>query len=1123
MFSPARTRPSLGLIVIACGLLCGCTPLTNASEATQQPVQSTTSSVTPQTSAELPQLLSLAVAGSPGASAMGPSTANVRYVSGNGSNANDGLSPATGKEDVYTALVDLTNSTPGSSGGVVNLSQNSADAGTVKAQPIGLLASRTTGGIWIMGPGDPNFVRIASVSRTNNVVTLVARAAIPSSAYYQAGRTISIFALSDPSFDGNFIIASISGSTLTYSQTGADASIPGGNGVLTPIGWIPQNSRGYDFRGQGGASGLATGGAGAVTGMVAGQQYSGPPVPITAAIQAGSTVTATVGVSTKTWVGLPVKIAGIAPAGYNGTFIVTSAPTNTTFTYEAPASGLPPSSAGLAMIELPSIWLSGVSDISFRDVSVGGPLPLLIGVDSNMGLISSPPMANLHFMNVNFSVQFNSSPLPGPATWIGSNALWIYFDNCLWEANKTALVTSDERAAVLLKSTGGQTSGLVYISKSNSSGGGGVRWYKQQGSSIVNIDGFVEEGAGQSQPVFEVMSSSGSLSATIQNVLIADSGDKPPAVRVPIGWPAGSSSVTVINARSGGIATQGPMTVINTVISNLQSVAGTTVPVSSPQAQGQSGFSGGNSYNLQTNAARSNFSAAAVRFQNLASQSPSQWTVAEGKGVAIKRVAAPDGTQNAGLATCTDKGPSGICGIYVYNSSQTFSAGDYVVAEVWVRAADHSAGPYTGFEGTLNLSGPTLSNTYYGTNVSSSNRANASPMDDGAWQRIYIWVKVAGGGKVTARMRLDFTPQQPTMFYAPAIYFFPGKQIAPPPAPAVTQTAAGSLAATTYYVRTSYVSGTGETLSSAETSMAASTGIVLGVASPPAVPGATGWNLYLGNTASCPGVDAGASTGAGETCEVKQNAVPLPIGADWAETVTGRVPFNGWYTGSMGPAGQTPPTNDSTNAFGDSEIADFALNTQSLPADITGGPTVATMQGLNFAFGGSGDNYHAILDHTNLTANQTYIFPNQSGQIALSNVAQTFTAPQTFDSVSMNKATIAGETISAAPEAVFNAFLPGALDSAYTAATFLPEHGVLVDRVVVTLKTMPQGCGSNAVVRVNGTKTWDSVIASSLTDSGPVNLPMDLGASIQVIVQTPAQGCVVAPQDANVAIHYRMQ
>ena len=1122
MQPPARAPFPLCLLLIYCGMLAGCTPLaTSPSSELQQPVESSTVALSALSAPEGPTLTSLAIAG--GSGPMGPSTANVRYVSSNGSNSSDGLSAGTGKEDVYSALVDMTNSTPGTSGGVVNLLQNSADTGAVRAQPLGLLGSRTTGGIWIMGAGDPNFVRISSVSRASNVVTIVARSAIPLSAYYQVGRTISVFALSDASFHGNFVISSVSGSVFTYGQDGPDASVSGGNGVVTPLGWIPQNNRGFDFRGQGGASGLATGAVGPVTGMIAGQQYSGSPTLITSASQTGSTVTVTVSVSTKTWVGMPVKIAGVPTAGYNGTFIVSGAPTNTTFTYENPTSGLGPAAGGLALIELPSIWLSGVSDITFRDIGVSGPLPLLIGVDSNMGLISSAALANLHFIDCDFQVQFNSSPLPGPATWIGSNALWIYFENCLWQANKTAPVTSDERAAVLMKATGGATSGLVYISHSNSSGGGGVRWYKQAGSSSVYIDGFVEEGTGQSQPVFEVMSSSGSLSATIQNVLIADSGDKPPAVRVPTGWPAGSSSVTVINARSGGIATQGPMTVINTVIANLTTVVGTTAPVSSPAAQGQSGFSAGNAYNLQTNAARSNFSAAAVRFQNLASQLPAQWTTAEGTGVTIKNVRAPDGTQNAGLATCTVKGPNGICGIYVYNASQTFAAGDYVVADVWVRAADHSAGPYTGFQGTLNLSGPAFSDTYYGTNTNANNRANASPMDDGAWQRVYIWVKVAGGGKVTTRMRLDFTPMQPTMFYAPAIYFFPGKQIAPPTTPIVTQSAGGSLPATTYYVRSTYVSGTGETLASSETAVAAETGNVITVASPGAVPGATGWNVYVGNTASCPGVGAGALSGAGEMCEVKQNAAPLAVGVDWTEPTSGRVAFSGWYSGSTGPAGQTQPTNDSTNAYGDSEIADFALNTQSIPADITGGPTVATMQGLNFAFGGSGDNYHAILDHTNLTANQTFVFPNQSGQVALSNVPQTWSAPQTFDSLSVNKATIGGETISSAPQAVFHAFLPGALDSSYTAATFSPEHGVIVERVVVTVKTIPQSCASNAVVRVSGTKTWDSVIASSLTDSGPLNLPMDRGASIQVLLQTPAQGCGVAPQDANVAVQYRMQ
>ena len=775
MQPPARALFALCSLILCCGSFAGCTTMV-ASSGTPQPVQASTAPVNAQNPASSATSAPSAPAASrrrhpgSGSRAMGPSTADIRYVAAGGSDSGDGLSPGTSKEDIYSALVDMTNTTPGLSGGVVNLLQYDADYGPVKGQPMGLFGPYSTGGIWIMGPGDPNFVSISSVTRASNVVTIVARSAIPTSSYYHAGHTISVFAVSDASFDGNFAILSVSGSTFSYSQTGPDASVSGGNGVVTPLGWIPQNNRGYDFRGQGGASGLSAGGTGPVTGMVAGQQYLGP-TPITTATQAGTTVTVTVSVPTKTWVGMPVKIAGASTTGYNGTFIVSGAPTNTTFTYEDTASGLAPATGGSAMIELPSVWLSGVSDITFQDIGVSGPLPLLIGVDSNMGLISSPPLSNLHFTDCNFAVQFDSSAMPGPATWIGSNALWIYFDNCLWQANNTAAVTSDERAAVLIKSTGGATSGLIYISNSNSSGGGGVRWYQQRGSSSVYIDGFTEEGTGQSQPVFEVMSTSGSLSATIQNVSISDSGDQPPAVRVPTGWASGSSSVTVIDAHSGGIATQGPMTVIDTVAANLQTVAGTTAPVSSPAAQGQSGFSAGDSYNLDTDAARSNFSPAAVRFQNLASQSPAQWTVAEGQGVTITNVTAPDGTQNAGLASCTGKGPDAICGIYVYNSTQTFSAGDYIVAEVWVRSDNHSSGPYVGFQGTLDLSGPAFSNTYYGSNTNANNRANASPMDDGAWQRVYIWVKLAGGGAVATRMRLDFTPTQPTMFYAPAIYF----------------------------------------------------------------------------------------------------------------------------------------------------------------------------------------------------------------------------------------------------------------------------------------------------------------------------------------------------------------
>ena len=73
-------------------------------------------------------------------------TIAIRYVSDDGSDANDGLSWSTSKRTIYGALVSL----PG--GGT-----NMAGFGTIYVGP-GVTASPTAnGGIWLMGPNDPNY------------------------------------------------------------------------------------------------------------------------------------------------------------------------------------------------------------------------------------------------------------------------------------------------------------------------------------------------------------------------------------------------------------------------------------------------------------------------------------------------------------------------------------------------------------------------------------------------------------------------------------------------------------------------------------------------------------------------------------------------------------------------------------------------------------------------------------------------------------------------------------------------------------------------------------------------------------------------------------------------------
>lgn len=99
--------------------------------------------------------------------------------------------------------------------------------------------------------------------------------------------------------------------------------------------------------------------------------------------------------------------------------------------------------------------------------------------------------------------------------------------------------------------------------------------------------------------------------------------------------------------------------------------------------------------------------------------------------------------------------------------------------------------------------------------------------------------------------------------------------IAAPAQPVLSQSAAGTLAATTYFVKITYTNAQGETTVSPEANLAVSANNVLGVASPAAENGATGWNVYVST-----------STGT----ETKQNgATPIAIGTNWTEPASGLV------------------------------------------------------------------------------------------------------------------------------------------------------------------------------------------------------------------------------------------
>lgn len=100
--------------------------------------------------------------------------------------------------------------------------------------------------------------------------------------------------------------------------------------------------------------------------------------------------------------------------------------------------------------------------------------------------------------------------------------------------------------------------------------------------------------------------------------------------------------------------------------------------------------------------------------------------------------------------------------------------------------------------------------------------------------------------------------------------------VAAPAAPTLSQTPAGALAATTYFVKITYVNAAGETTPSAEASLAVSVNNVLVVTSPSNPGGSvTGYNVYVST-----------STGT----ETKQNGgTPIAIGTNWTEPTSGLV------------------------------------------------------------------------------------------------------------------------------------------------------------------------------------------------------------------------------------------
>ena len=116
------------------------------------------------------------------------------------------------------------------------------------------------------------------------------------------------------------------------------------------------------------------------------------------------------------------------------------------------------------------------------------------------------------------------------------------------------------------------------------------------------------------------------------------------------------------------------------------------------------------------------------------------------------------------------------------------------------------------------------------------------------------------------------------------------------------------------------------------------------------------------------------------------------------------------------------------------------------------------------------------------------------------------------------------ETFTASPRSEQNLFLPGALTSTWTGATWTNDKAVTITRIQVQAKTAPAGCTTNAIVRfTDGTTPVNVTVSAAANDSGAISQNYAAGSSLQVLVQTAAAGCTTSPADANVTVQYRMQ
>jgi YVTN family beta-propeller protein len=148
-----------------------------------------------------------------------------------------------------------------------------------------------------------------------------------------SGQSVSIAGVTDATFNGTFIVTAIpSTTTFTYAQSGLDTTSGGGTVTNNAVNWSVNNVAGGDLT---------------VGKITPGGLYTAPaalPPAVTAtiaangAVRAASVVTITTTAAHKLVVGQVVVISDVKDTTFNGTFLIASVPSTTTFTFNQTAN-----------------------------------------------------------------------------------------------------------------------------------------------------------------------------------------------------------------------------------------------------------------------------------------------------------------------------------------------------------------------------------------------------------------------------------------------------------------------------------------------------------------------------------------------------------------------------------------------------------------------------------------------------------------------------------------------------------------------------------------------------------------------------------------------------------------